>query len=261
MPPCQQSPPAVLDLLRKYDTPTICNVVELFDLRPRTAATWTPASRRAIRSCRRWSASPARRPSAPRRRRGPAMSTPASTEQVAAFAELPGPAVVVFQDLDHPPSRRPPSARSCVPPTRRSAPPDSSPAAPAATSTRSRRCNFPCFTSGTICAHGYCHIPPINVPVHVGGVADPPRRPAARRPQRRDDDPHGDRLRGGPRLCRLHGRRGDRARLSEIGRHRSERIWSGTGGVQVTNRCAGEEIAKVSLAARLGRAAGRSDVA
>src|SRR6266550_2954763 len=27
----------VLELLRKYDTPTVCNVVELFDVRPRTA--------------------------------------------------------------------------------------------------------------------------------------------------------------------------------------------------------------------------------
>src|SRR5262249_3651488 len=30
--------------------------------------------------------------------------------------------------------------------------------------------NFPCFTSGTICAHGYCHFPSVHVPVHVGGV-------------------------------------------------------------------------------------------
>ena len=30
--------------------------------------------------------------------------------------------------------------------------------------------HFPCFTSGTICAHGYCHFPFLNVPVHVGGV-------------------------------------------------------------------------------------------
>jgi regulator of RNase E activity RraA len=29
---------------------------------------------------------------------------------------------------------------------------------------------FSCFTSGTICAHGYCHIVQLNVPVHVGGV-------------------------------------------------------------------------------------------
>jgi regulator of RNase E activity RraA len=31
--------------------------------------------------------------------------------------------------------------------------------------------NFPCFTSGTVSAHGYCHIERINVPVRVGGVA------------------------------------------------------------------------------------------
>src|SRR5262249_56383398 len=29
---------------------------------------------------------------------------------------------------------------------------------------------FPCFTSGTMCAHGYCQIVQINVPAHVGGV-------------------------------------------------------------------------------------------
>src|ERR1700751_1623360 len=28
---------ADLDLLRRYDTPTVCNVIELFDLYPRTA--------------------------------------------------------------------------------------------------------------------------------------------------------------------------------------------------------------------------------
>ena len=30
--------------------------------------------------------------------------------------------------------------------------------------------DFPCFTSGTISAHGYCHIPSIDIPVHVGNV-------------------------------------------------------------------------------------------
>src|SRR6478735_5456914 len=29
---------------------------------------------------------------------------------------------------------------------------------------------FPCFTSGTICSHGYCQIVDLNVPVRVGGV-------------------------------------------------------------------------------------------
>ena len=30
---------------------------------------------------------------------------------------------------------------------------------------------FPCFTNGTICSHGDCHIVQIGVPVHVGGMA------------------------------------------------------------------------------------------
>src|SRR5437016_2952272 len=35
--PQRTIPAADLALLRKFDTPTICNVVELFDIRPRTA--------------------------------------------------------------------------------------------------------------------------------------------------------------------------------------------------------------------------------
>ena len=78
--------------------------------------------------------------------------------------------------------------------------------------------HFPCFTGGTICAHGYCHIPSINVPVHVGGVTIHP-----------GDLLHGDRngvttipqeiaVGGGPRLRGIHGRRGGRAGLPEGGR-------------------------------------------
>src|ERR1700746_3096799 len=29
---------------------------------------------------------------------------------------------------------------------------------------------FPCFTNGTICSHGHCHIVQINFAVHVGGT-------------------------------------------------------------------------------------------
>jgi regulator of RNase E activity RraA len=29
---------------------------------------------------------------------------------------------------------------------------------------------FPCFTAGTVCAHGYCNLLHLNTPVHVGGV-------------------------------------------------------------------------------------------
>ena len=37
MPAFPTADPAVLDRLRQFDTPTICNVLELFDFRPRTA--------------------------------------------------------------------------------------------------------------------------------------------------------------------------------------------------------------------------------
>jgi len=57
-------------------------------------------------------------------------------EQVAHFAELPGPAIVVFQDVDEPPSA-PRSAKSCAPVTAVSALWALSPAARRATSTRS----------------------------------------------------------------------------------------------------------------------------
>ena len=33
-----------------------------------------------------------------------------------------------------------------------------------------RAIGFPVFTNGTICSHGYNHIPQVHVPVHVGGL-------------------------------------------------------------------------------------------
>ena len=75
--------------------------------------------------------------------------------------------------------------------------------------------NFPCFTDGTICAHGYCHILQISVPVHVGGVMVHPgdllhgdRNGVTTIPER-------DRLRGRPGVCGVGCRGADRARLSE----------------------------------------------
>ena len=88
---------------------------------------------------------------------------------MASFAELPGPAVVVFQDLDDPPAAATFGEVMCT--TYKAFG-----AAGLITSGAGRDLdqvevlNFPCFTSGTICAHGYCHFPSLNVPVHVGGV-------------------------------------------------------------------------------------------
>src|SRR5436190_19297801 len=95
-------PAADLEMLRKVDTPTICNVVELFDVRPRTAGYMDGR----IQACYPklppmvGYASTATFRSAAPPRSGNVYSGLA--DQVASFTELPGPAVVVFQDVDNP---------------------------------------------------------------------------------------------------------------------------------------------------------------
>src|SRR5437016_3632736 len=160
---------ADLELLRKVDTPTICNVVELFDLYPRTAGYMDGR----IQACYPklppmvgYAATATFRSAAPPRA-GNVYS--GLSEQVAAFAELPGPPVVVFQDLDNPVAAATFGEVMCS--TYKAFG-----AVGLITSGAGRdldqveALNFPCFTDGTICAHGYCHIPQINDPVHVGGV-------------------------------------------------------------------------------------------
>ncbi len=161
--------PAVLDRLRQFDTPTVCNVVELFDVRPRH----TGYMDGRIQACYPklppmvGYASTATFRSAAPPRSGVAYS--GLGEQVEAFGQFGGPVVVVFQDLDDPPAAATfgeimcstYKAFGCVGLITSGAGRDLD---------QVEGLNFPCFTNGTICAHGYCHIPQINVPVHVGGV-------------------------------------------------------------------------------------------
>src|SRR5437660_7422763 len=160
---------AVLEQLRRFDTPTVCNVVELFDLRPRTAGYMDAR----IQACFPklppmvgYAATATFRSAAPPRS-GDVYAGIA--DQVAAFAELPGPAVVVFQDLDDPVASA--TFVEVMATTYKSFG-----AVGLITSGAGRDLDqvealtFPCFSNGTICAHGYCHIVQINIPVHVGGV-------------------------------------------------------------------------------------------
>src|SRR5213083_1669570 len=162
--------PADLELLRQFDTPTICNVVELFDLRPRTAG----YTDKRIQACYPklppmvgYASTATFRSAAP-----PASGNVYSglAEQVASFADLPGPPVVVFQDLDNPVASATFGEVMCT--TYKAFG-----AVGLITSGSGRdldqveALNFPCFTGGTMCAHGYCQIVQINVPVDVGGVA------------------------------------------------------------------------------------------
>ncbi len=160
---------ADLRLLRQFDTPTICNVVELFDARPRTAGYFDAR----IRACYPrlppmvgYASTATFRSAAP-----PAAGNVYSglVEQVSAFAELPGPPVVVFQDLDSPVASATFGEVMCT--TYKAFG-----AAGLITSGAARdleqvaALEFPCFADGTICAHGYCHFVQIHVPVQVGGV-------------------------------------------------------------------------------------------
>ncbi len=169
MPSIRVIPAADLELLRKFDTPTVCNVVELFDQRPRNAGYMDAR----IQCCYPKlppmvgyaSTATFRSAAAPR-----ASNVYAGLgDQVASFAQLPGPAVVVFQDLDDPVAAATFGEVMCT--TYKAFG-----AAGLITSGAARdldqveALHFPCFANGTICAHGYPNIVQINVPVGAGGV-------------------------------------------------------------------------------------------
>src|SRR5688572_26544694 len=94
--------PSDLALLAKYDTPTVCNVIELFKVRPQTAG-YMDSRRRALYPALPpvvgYTATATLRsafPPADGRQYG------SPEGQIARFAEPPGPPVVVFQDIDSP---------------------------------------------------------------------------------------------------------------------------------------------------------------
>jgi regulator of RNase E activity RraA len=159
----------VLDNLKRFDTPTICNVIELFDAIPRTSGYLDsriqacfphlpPMVGYAVTATFRAATPP---------RSGDVYA--GLEKQVQLLASIPGPKVVVFQDLDDPSIAATfgeimcssYKAFGCV---------------GLITSGTGRdldqvqALDFPCFTSGTICSHGYCQILELNVPVRVGGV-------------------------------------------------------------------------------------------
>jgi regulator of RNase E activity RraA len=90
-------------------------------------------------------------------------------QQVARFADLPGPAVVVFQDLDDPPVAATFGEVMCT--TYKAFG-----SVGLITSGGGRdieqvkAIDYPVFTGSTICAHAYCHILHIGLPVRVAGL-------------------------------------------------------------------------------------------
>src|SRR5438552_952064 len=93
----------MLSRLTQFDTPTICNAIELFEVRPRSSGYMDGR----IRACfpemppiAGYAATATIRCAFPRSESAVYGSL---DEQVARFSEIPGPPIVVFQDLDDPP--------------------------------------------------------------------------------------------------------------------------------------------------------------
>lgn len=161
---------ADLKLLAQYDTPTICNVIELFDVRPRDAGYMDGR----IRACFPEMppivgyASTATFRGAFPRQEGTVYSS--LDDQVTSFAELPGPPVVVFQDIDDPPMAATFGEIMCS--TYQAFGAVGLVTSGAARDLdQVRRLGFPAFSNGVICSHGYSSIVSVGLPVRVGGVA------------------------------------------------------------------------------------------
>ena len=162
-------PLSVLDDLRKFDTPTICNILELFDAMPRTAGYMDAR----IQACYPklppmvgFATTASFRAAAPPRSGDIYAGLAKQVEHLSAIA---GPKVVVFQDLDDPPVAATfgeimcttYQAFGCVGLITSGAGRDLD---------QVEAIGFPCFTSGTICSHGYTQIVELGSPVRVGGL-------------------------------------------------------------------------------------------
>ncbi len=101
--------------------------------------------------------------------RARATPTAASSSRSNTSRSLSGPPIVVFQDLDDPPAAAVFGEVMCTTY-------QAFGAVGLITSgagrdlDQVRAIDFPVFTNGTICSHGYNHIPQVHVPVRVGGL-------------------------------------------------------------------------------------------
>ena len=162
--------PAVLELLSRYDTPTISNAIELFQVRPRSAG-FTDGR---IRAC-----FPEMPPivgyasTATMRTAFPPAADGAVYEsldgQVARFAELPGPAIVVFQDPDDPPVGATFGEVMCTSYQCFGAVGIVT-SGPARDLEQVKRLGFAAFGNGAVASHAYTHITSLHQPVRVGGL-------------------------------------------------------------------------------------------
>jgi 4-hydroxy-4-methyl-2-oxoglutarate aldolase len=159
---------ATLANLAKYDTPTICNVIELFDIRPHDVGFMDARIRAAFPEMPPmvgFAATATFRSDAPSRE----SSYLGLEQQLEQFERLPGPAIVVFQDLDDPAVGATFGEIMC-------STYQAFGSVGLITSGGGRdllqvkALNYAVFTGATICSHSYSQITEIGTRVRVGGL-------------------------------------------------------------------------------------------
>src|SRR5580765_5376966 len=158
-----------LAALAKFDTPTISNTIELFEVRPRTAGYMDGRVRACFPEMAPavgYAATATMRCAHPRREGDVYGSL---DEQVARVAELAGQPIVVVQDPDDPPVAATFGEIMCT--TYQAFGAVGLVTSGAARDVdQVRRLGFPAFSNGVICSHGDSHIVDLHCPVRVGGL-------------------------------------------------------------------------------------------
>ena len=161
--------PETLRALAQFDTPTICNVIELFGVRPRNEGYMDGRIRAAFPEFPPmvgFATTASFRSDCPP---GTGDAYGSLESQLATFGSLPGPAVVVFQDLDDPAVAATFGEVMCS--TYQGFGSTGLITSGAGRDLEQvRALKYPVFTGGTICSHAYCHILHIGLPVRVGGL-------------------------------------------------------------------------------------------
>ena len=160
---------ATLDKLAEFDTPTICNVIELFDIRPRNVGYMdgrVQSNFPELPPMVGFATTAQFRSDEPPQGGDAYGSIQAQLEQ---FEQLPGPPVVVFQDADDPPVAAVFGEVMC-------STYQAFGSAGLVTNgggrdlEQVRALKYPVFTGSTICSHAYCYMLHIGLPVRVGGL-------------------------------------------------------------------------------------------
>lgn len=160
---------ATIEKLAAYDTATICNVIELFDVRPHSTGFMDGRIRAAypeLGSMVGYAATATFRSAEMSRGVDVYRTLEVQLEQ---FQQLPGPGVVVFQDLDDPPAGATFGEIMC-------SVYQAFGAAGLITSGGGRdlapirKLGFPVFIGSTICSHACSHIVDVGGAVRVGGL-------------------------------------------------------------------------------------------